>query len=85
MTGSPLPQNPAARYATPRDLIADASLSLKDKCELLDEWEDDVRQRLVASEEGMTGAPVKVELVDILAAKAELPIETPPRSTDSKA
>jgi len=85
MTSSTLPQNPAARYATPRDLIADPKLSLKEKCALLDEWEDDVRHRLVASEEGMTGAPVKVELVDILAAKAELPVDTPPRSTDSKA
>ena len=79
------PQNPAVRYATPRDLIADQELSLAEKCALLDEWEDDVRQRLVASEEGMTGAPVKVELVDILAAKAELPIDTPTRSSDAKA
>lgn len=79
------PQNPAVRYATPRDLIADQTLSLAEKCALLDEWEDDVRQRLVASEEGMTGAPVTVELVDILAAKAELPIDTPTRSSDAKA
>jgi hypothetical protein len=78
-------QNPAAKYATPRDLIADASLSLQEKCALLNEWEDDVRHRLVASAEGMTGAPVKVELVDILAAKAELPTNTPPRTSDSKA
>ena len=82
---SPKSQNPAARYATPRDLIVDQNLSLPEKCALLDEWEDDVRQRLVASEEGMTGAPVKVELVDILAAKAELPIDTPTRSSDAKA
>lgn len=82
---SSTPQNPATRYATPRDLIADEMLSLAEKSALLDEWEDDVRHRLVASEEGMTGAPVKVELVDILAAKAELAVETPARSTDSKA
>ncbi|MBL8545405.1 MAG: hypothetical protein JNL81_03020 [Hyphomonadaceae bacterium] len=79
------PRNPAARYPTPEGLIADAALSLEEKCELLDEWEDDVRHRLVASEEGMSGAPVQVELVDVLAAKAKLPIDTRPRPTDTKA
>lgn len=85
MTGSTLPQNPAARYATPHAVVIDSALTLEQKCALLDEWEDDVRNRLVASEEGMTGSPVRVELSDILAAKAELPIAAPSRSTDSKA
>lgn len=82
---SAAPQNPAARYETPDALIADTKLSVEEKCALLDEWEDDVRHRLVASEEGMSGAPVKVELVDVLAAKAKLPVSTKTRPTDSKA
>lgn len=82
---SAAPRNPAAQYATPEELIADRALSVEEKCALLDEWEDDVRNRLVASEEGMSGAPAKVELVDVLAAKAKLPIDTRARPTDTKA
>ena len=63
----------------------DESLSLSERRHLLDEWEDDVRLRVVASEEGMTGPNARVGLADILAAKALLPIDTPARDTPSKA
>jgi len=80
-----LPSNPAAKFDTPEQLLQDASLSLADKRRLLEEWEEDVRAQLVASEEGMTG-PLDVSLVDILKAKAALPIDTPARpETPSKA
>lgn len=82
---SATPRNPAAQYETPEKLVADMTLSVEEKCALLDEWEDDVRNRLVASEEGMSGAPAQVELVDVLAAKAKLPIDARPRATDAKA
>ncbi len=87
MTGdltTPAP-DPAAQYETPRQLAEDASLSLAERRRLLDEWEDDVRIRVVASEEGMTGPNAAVGLADILAAKALLPIDTPTRDTSGKA
>lgn len=77
--------NPAARYKTPKELAEDASLSIAERCRLLDEWEDDVRIRVVASEEGMTGPNAQVGLADILEAKRLLPVETPTRDTAGKA
>jgi hypothetical protein len=77
--------NPADRYETPKQLAEDTSLSLEERCRLLEEWEDDVRIRVVASEEGMTGPSAKVGLADILEAKALLPIDTPARDTAGKA
>jgi hypothetical protein len=78
-------RDPAVRYDTPKQLARDRSLPLAERMRLLEEWEDDVRGKLVASEEGMTGAS-GVTLADILEAKAALPIETPPRpDTPSKA
>jgi len=47
-------RNIANAFATPQD-IADASdLSAREKIELLRQWEFDLRQLQVASEEGMT-------------------------------
>lgn len=77
--------NPAARYHTPHALATDAALSLDERRHLLDLWEDDIRIRVVASEEGMTGPDARVGLAEILAAKALLPIDTPPRDTPGKA
>lgn len=77
--------DPSAQYETPKQLAQDQSLSLGERRALLDQWEDDVRIRVVASEEGMTGPNAKVGLADILEAKALLPIDTPPRDTAGKA
>ncbi len=77
--------NPASKYRTPRELAEDTSLSVEERCRLLDEWEDDIRIRVVASEEGMTGPYVQVGLADILEAKALLPAETKARDTQGKA
>lgn len=82
----PRPKNSAARFSSPRQLVQDPNLSLVEKRRLLDEWEDDVRELLVASEEGMTGPAPAVTLADVLEAKTSLPIDTPPRpQTPSKA
>lgn len=70
--------NPASRYQTPQQLLNDPMLSPGEKRRLLEAWEEDLRQQLVATEEGMTG-PAPVELVDILKAKDALPIDTPTR------
>ena len=76
--------SPAVRYHTPAELAQDTSLSLDQRLRWLEEWEDDIRGQLVASEEGMTG-PQDVSLTDVLTAKNGLAIDTPPRSSDSKA
>lgn len=76
--------SPAVQYQTPAELAQDASKSHDERLRLLEEWEDDIRGQLVASEEGMTG-PQGVSLADVLAAKSELPIDTPPRPSDAKA
>jgi hypothetical protein len=82
---TPEPPNPAVRYDTPKQLARDWSLPLTERMRLLEEWEDDVRGKLVASEEGMTG-PSDITLADILEAKAALPIDAPARpDTPSKA
>lgn len=73
---------PADRYETPQKLLDDSSLGDEDKRDLLDEWEDDIRAKLVASEEG---GPVTVTLDDVLKAKEKLPIDTPQRPSDAKA
>jgi len=77
--------NPASDYATPAQLAGDSALSLAERRALLDEWEDDVRLRAVAAEEGMTRRGEVVDLADILAAKAMLPIDTPARDSPTKA
>lgn len=71
------------RFGNPARLLSDPGLSAQEKRALLDEWEDDIRAELVATEEGMNG-PDGVALADILKAKESLPIETPPRATDAK-
>jgi hypothetical protein len=77
--------NPASRYETPREFAENTSLSPKERLRLLEEWEDDVRIRVVASEEGMTGPHVNIGLADILEATALLPIEAPKRDSNAKA
>lgn len=77
--------DPSAKYDSPKHLAEDSALSLQERRELLDQWEDDIRIRTVASEEGMTGPNASVGLADVLAAKALLPIDTPPRDTAAKA
>ncbi|SDR63702.1 hypothetical protein SAMN05519103_08939 [Rhizobiales bacterium GAS113] len=45
--------NPEAQFETPADLASDRSLSSSEKKEALDTWEQDARQLLTASNEGM--------------------------------
>jgi hypothetical protein len=48
-------EHPAESYARPADLVNDEELSLEEKLKALDIWEQDARQLVTASNEGMEG------------------------------
>ena len=60
--------SPSSRYANPRELLTDATLTKSQKQSLLEEWEEDIRLTLVAAEEGMNGFD-GVQLREVLSAK----------------
>jgi hypothetical protein len=47
--------NPEAYFDKPKDVVRDDALSHEEKKKALDTWEQDERQRLTASNEGMPG------------------------------
>ena len=49
-------EHPQSHYATPDELIEDRALSFEEKCNALKVWEQDARQMLTASNEGMAGS-----------------------------
>jgi hypothetical protein len=49
-------EHPQSHYATPDQLIEDRTLSFEEKCNALKIWEQDARQMLTASAEGMPGS-----------------------------
>ena len=49
-------EHPQSHYATPDELIEDRALSLDEKINALKIWEQDARQMLTASGEGMPGS-----------------------------
>jgi hypothetical protein len=49
-------EHPQSQYATPDELIHDGDLSLAEKMDALNIWEQDARQMLTASNEGMPGS-----------------------------
>jgi len=55
-------RHPQAHYKTPDDLIADQDLSPKEKEKALNVWEQDARQLLTASNEGMPGRQMKASV-----------------------
>jgi hypothetical protein len=50
-------EHPAENYAKPADVVRDEELSLDEKKKALDTWEQDARQLVTASNEGMQGEP----------------------------
>jgi hypothetical protein len=52
----PKVENPATHFDKPNDVVHDATLSLDEKKKALNTWEQDARQLLTASSEGMTGS-----------------------------
>jgi hypothetical protein len=51
-------ERPAENYARPADLVRDEKLSLEEKKQALDVWEQDARQLITASNEGMEGEAI---------------------------
>ena len=49
-------KHPATHYKTPEDILEDKELSSEEKKEALNTWEQDARQLLSASNEGMPGS-----------------------------
>ncbi len=49
-------EHPQSNYSTPDELIDDPALSLEEKTKALDIWQQDARQMLTASGEGMPGS-----------------------------
>ena len=49
-------EHPQSHHATPDELIGDRPLSFEEKCNALKVWEQDARQLLTASNEGMAGS-----------------------------
>ncbi|MEN3976794.1 hypothetical protein [Emcibacter sp. SYSU 3D8] len=54
-THEPVAGDVSERYAHPEDIIQDQSLTRDQKIGYLQEWEQDLRQLMVASEENMPG------------------------------
>ena len=51
-------EHPAESYRKPADLVRDEELSLEEKKQALDTWEQDARQLVTASNEGMEGEAI---------------------------
>jgi hypothetical protein len=51
----PVAGDVSERYAHPEEILQDQSLTKDQKVEMLEEWEQDLRQLMVASEENMAG------------------------------
>jgi hypothetical protein len=48
-------ESPATTYENPRDIVKDIELSRDEKAKALNTWEQDARQLMTASNEGMPG------------------------------
>lgn len=54
-TDEPVAGDVSERYAHPEEILQDQSLSREQKIKKLQEWDQDLRQLMVASEENMPG------------------------------
>jgi hypothetical protein len=57
-------EHPQAHYATPDELVEDREISLEEKIKALNIWEEDARQLLTASNEGMPGSEEGIDPAD---------------------
>jgi hypothetical protein len=70
--------NPAAAFEKPSDVVSDRSLTNSEKKEALDTWEQDARQLMTASNEGMPGREEGLDpedhhrMADVVRAKGAL-------------
>jgi hypothetical protein len=71
-------ESPATTYEKPRDIVKDKELSHDEKAKALNTWEQDARQLMTASNEGMPGSQEGLEpedhhrLGEIVRAKEEI-------------
>jgi hypothetical protein len=71
-------ERPAEEFARPADVVHDQELSPEEKKKALDTWEQDARQLVTASNEGMPGEPAGPDrdenhkLEEVVNAKAKL-------------
>jgi hypothetical protein len=71
-------KHPATHYKTPDDILEDKDLSFDEKMEALGTWEQDARQLVTASNEGMEGSEEGIEptahhrLGEVIRAKKKL-------------
>ena len=78
-------KQPQAHYRTPDDVVRDPHLSEGEKKRALDTWEQDARQLLTASNEGMAGSAEGVEprdhhrLGEVVRAKVEIGAKPKPK------
>ncbi len=57
-------EDPSAFYATPDEIVKDNDLSIEEKKKALNSWEQDARQELTASNEGMPGSKEGIDPSD---------------------
>ena len=57
-------EHPATFYETPDDIVKDNDLSTEEKKKALNSWEQDARQQLIASNEGMAGSKEGIDPSD---------------------
>lgn len=64
-------ENPVGYFDKPADVVRDNTLSLDEKKQILDAWEEDARRLAVATEEGMGGGEPS-NLAEVADAKVKL-------------
>lgn len=81
-------EHPQSHYATPDELVRDRALSVEEKLGALKIWEQDARQMLTASNEGMPGSDEGIDpggqpmLGQVERARDKL--QHPPKSAQSR-
>jgi hypothetical protein len=80
-------ENPQSSFDHPNDVVNDRQLSRGEKRDALDTWEQDARQLLTASDEGMPGSEEGLErkdshrLGEVVRAKDEIGAKPNPKVT----
>ena len=79
-------ENPEAHFDKPKDVVQDKALSDEEKREALNTWEQDERQLLTASNEGMPGCDEgrdgdENRLGDVIRAKEKIGIKPKHKSS----
>jgi hypothetical protein len=80
-------ENPKSSFDHPNDVLKDQQLSPEEKQDALDTWEQDERQLLTASDEGMPGSEEGVEpqdshrLGEVVRAKVKIGAKPNPKAS----